>query len=77
MTPKKPAPIRARMANVAVSITVNGFRNKSHRPYLHIETGKFGYGFIEDRDIKRLKAWCEDCLLVREVRPTKRKRVKK
>lgn len=59
---KKPKPILARMDNGGLAIRVVGFKEKDAEPYLVVETSYGRYGYIEDRDIKRLRAWCDDCL---------------
>jgi hypothetical protein len=50
---------------------VIGYKNKDSKPYLALEVpDSFGhaayYGYVKDRDIKRLKKWCEDCLKERK-----------
>lgn len=62
----KPKPIKARMIGGKLEINVIGFRDKTVGPYLSISTDLGGAGYIEDKDIKRLRAWCDDCLKKRK-----------
>lgn len=69
---KKPKPINARFVSGWAQLKVVGFKSRDSRPYLVLEVGSHSspeprvYGYIEDRDIKRLKAWCEDALRKRK-----------
>lgn len=60
----KPMPLKIRTwSKRKMHILPVGFRDKDSLPYLIVETDdKHLYGYIEDKDIKRLKAWCDDCL---------------
>lgn len=68
---KRPKHIKARMTAGSVALHVVGYRNKNTKPYLTIETSTGAFGYIEDRDVKRLRAWCDDCLKLRRKRGKK------
>lgn len=64
---KKPKPIVVRTPGIHLELKCVGFRSKDSRPYLSFDSDRPGvHGYIEDRDIKRLKAWCEDALRKRK-----------
>lgn len=53
------------------SIKIGGFGKmslignpKTHRPYISFSLSLFNLpsGYIEDKDIKRLRVWCNKCL---------------
>jgi hypothetical protein len=47
-------------------IGVNGFRT-NRLSYLYVEKlNADSYGYVEDRDVKRLLKWCKDCLKKRK-----------
>jgi len=68
---RKPKPIKIRVTGGWGNLRVVGYKSKA-RPYLHIDIGHdgsaapFRFGYIEDRDVRRLKNWCEDCLKKRK-----------
>lgn len=65
---KNPKPINFRMVNGWAQLKVVGFKFKDSRPYLFLDIGNHSspdplkYGYMEDRDLRRLKAWVDDCL---------------
>lgn len=68
---KNPKSINFRFVTGWAQLKIIGFRGDS-KPYLVLDTGNLDspeptrYGYMEDRDIKRLKAWCEDALRKRK-----------
>lgn len=66
-----PKPIRVKSpASLKISLVPDPL------PYLYVESGLYTdvYGYIEDRDVKRLLKWCERCLSSRKAskkRPAK------
>lgn len=63
---KQPKPIKITTKAADAEISICSFRDKYFKSYIRIDWNPTEYGFIEDRDIKRLKAWCEDCLRKRK-----------
>lgn len=62
---RKPMPIRTR-GNYDLEITIIGYRSSESRPYLLVGPKGQINNWIKDRDIKRLLAWCKDCLKERK-----------
>ncbi len=62
-----PKPIKVKGCKPPVEIQIKGYKNKTWQPYLYITGGSVN-GFIEDRDVKRLLKWCQDCLTPRKIR---------
>ena len=61
---RAPKAIKAHCSiNNRIYIKVVGLEDDEALPYLHVETSDgTTYGYIEDRDLKRLKRWCEECI---------------
>lgn len=66
---KQPKPIKTTLGvgdlTHQIELNVRGFRTK-YKPYLTVDCITNGNlmagGFIEDRDLRRLKRWVDDCL---------------
>lgn len=69
----KPRPIKLRRPSSQphdVQLSIVGYKEKNTVPYLALFYGSNHIGgmlgYVEDRDVKRLKAWCEDALRKRK-----------
>lgn len=56
---KKPKPIKFRTTGLEIQIRLVGPNNRDSCPYIMVDTGRGTFGYIENRDIKRLARWCE------------------
>lgn len=64
----KPIKIKSSNGSDAISLKIVGYKNNDSIPYISFEDirNPNTYGYIEDRDIKRLLKWCQDCLKSRK-----------
>lgn len=83
MGKETPRPIKFSMGSGWAKLRVIGINSASLNAYLSLAVGQSHsadtaqYGFIEDRDIKRLRDWCDACLRAKRKakRPARRKGV--
>lgn len=63
---RKPRPIK--LKGLMAELSCNGYRDQDAKPYLFLLVKAWGSefsGYILDRDVRRLRAWCDDCLRLR------------
>ena len=51
--------------SLVIKIERNG-EPKKHLPYITVKNSEGAHGWIDDRDLKKLMKWCQQCLDARK-----------